>query len=139
MGARISSDGQWHFPQNDTVPEKFIKAIQYFEDEYFFKHPGINPVSLFRAFKQNVKARKIVSGGSTITMQVIRLSRKGKPRNVWQKCIECILSVRAEIRYTKSEILALYASNAPFGGNVIGLDAAAWRYFGQKASISFLG
>lgn len=134
LGARISSDGQWHFPHNDSVPEKFARSIQYFEDEYFYKHPGINPISLFRALKHNLKAKKIVSGGSTITMQVIRLSRNGKDRNIWQKFIECILSIRAEIRYTKKEILALYASNAPFGGNVIGLDAAAWRYFGQKAS-----
>lgn len=132
LGARIASNGQWHFPHNDSVPYKFAVAIQYFEDEYFYKHPGINPVSLFRAFKQNIKAKKNVSGGSTITMQVIRLSRQGKKRNIYQKAIECILSIRAEIRYSKKEILSLYSSNAPFGGNVIGLDAASWRYFGQK-------
>ncbi|MFC2103933.1 penicillin-binding protein 1C [Bacteroidota bacterium] len=131
LAAKIATDGQWRFPQIDSIPEKFEKAVLYFEDEYFYKHPGINPISLFRAAKQNIKARKIVSGGSTITMQVIRLSRKGKPRNIYQKTIECILSLRAEIRYSKEEILALYTSNAPFGGNVVGLEAAAWRYFKQ--------
>lgn len=64
-------------------------------------------------------------------MQVIRLSRKGKPRNVYQKLIEVILALRMEIRYTKEEILLLYASHAPFGGNVVGIEAASWRYFGR--------
>ena len=132
LSAKIADDGQWRFPTNDSVPEKFKIAICYFEDEYFYRHPGVNPVSLFRAAKQNIKAGKIVSGGSTITMQLIRLSRKRKKRTVYQKLIECILSVRAEIRYPKDNILALYASNAPFGGNVVGLEAAAWRYFKQK-------
>jgi len=132
LGARIANNGQWQFPKNDSVPQKFSLAIQYFEDEYFYRHPGVNPFSLYRALKQNIKSHKIISGGSTITMQVIRLSRKSKPRTIWQKFIECILSVRVEIKYSKKEILAFYASNAPFGGNVIGLDAAAWRYFGQK-------
>ncbi|MFH1320753.1 MAG: penicillin-binding protein 1C [Bacteroidota bacterium] len=132
LGARIADDGQWRFPYNAHVPEKFEKAIIQFEDRYFYYHPGINPKSIFRALIQNIKARKIMSGGSTITMQVLRLSRKGKPRTVFQKLIETILSTRLELGYSKKEILALYASNAPFGGNVVGLDAAAWRYFGRS-------
>jgi len=75
---------------------------------------------------------KTVSGGSTITMQTIRLSRKGKPRTIIQKVIETGLAVHLEIGKSKREILALYASNAPFGGNVVGLDAASWRYFGRS-------
>jgi len=67
-------------------------------------------------------------------MQVIRLSRKGKPRNVWQKLIEIVLAVRMEISYTKIEILSQYSSHAPFGGNVVGLEAASWRYFGRDPS-----
>lgn len=129
LAATIASDEQWRFPHNDSVPEKFKQAIIAFEDQYFYKHPGVNPGSFVRAIKQNLKAGEIVSGGSTLTMQVIRLSRKGKPRTVWQKLIECILALRAEMRYTKDKILSLYASNAPFGGNVVGLDAAAWRYY----------
>ena len=67
-------------------------------------------------------------------MQVIRLSRSGKPRTVWNKVIEMIIALRLELSYSKEEILALYASHAPYGGNVIGLDAAAWRYFGKSQS-----
>lgn len=131
LAAKIARDGQWRFPNIDSVPYKFEKALLYFEDEYFYKHPGVNPVSLYRATRQNIKAGKIISGGSTVTMQVIRLSRKGKSRNIYQKLVECILATRAEIRYSKEEILQLYTSNAPFGGNVVGLEAAAWRYFRQ--------
>jgi len=132
LAASIASDGQWRFPHQNKVPEKFKECILHFEDEYFEKHLGVNPVSIFRATKQNLKAGKVVSGGSTITMQVIRLSRN-KSRTFLEKFIELILSVRLELSYSKNEILAFYASNAPFGGNVVGLDAAAWRYYGRSA------
>jgi len=131
LSARIARDGQWRFPLNSQVPHKFEKALLEFEDQYFYRHPGVNPLSLLRAVKDNLQAGEIVSGGSTLTMQAIRLSRKGKPRNLYQKVVEMILALRAELRYTKDEILALYASHAPFGGNVVGLDAAAWRYYGR--------
>ena len=102
-----------------------------FEDKRFYRHPGVDPLSLGRAMKQNFADGRIVSGGSTITMQVVRLSRKGKPRTVFQKLIEMVLATRLEFRYSKEEILGLYASHAPFGGNVVGLEAACWRYFGR--------
>jgi len=85
-----------------------------------------------RAFVQNIKARKIVSGGSTLTMQLMRMSRKGKTRSLWQKSIESALALRLELSYSKADILKLYAANAPFGGNVVGLEAASWRYFGRN-------
>jgi penicillin-binding protein 1C len=132
IGARIATDGQWRFPEENSVPVKFRQCIITFEDRYFFSHPGVNLFSLFRAVKQNLEAGKIVSGGSTITMQVVRLSRKGKARTVREKLIEMWLALRVECSFTKPEILALYASHAPFGGNVVGLDAAAWRYFGRS-------
>lgn len=131
LGASIAGDGQWRFPHNEHVPDYFRKAILQFEDRYFMYHPGVNIFSLTRSLITNIRAGKIVSGGSTLSMQVIRLSRKGKPRSVAGKVYEIILATRLEIRYSKSEILALYAANAPFGGNVVGLDAAAWRYFGR--------
>lgn len=133
LGAAIADDGQWRFPETDSLPEKFISCIITFEDRQFYRHPGINPVSLFRALRQNMAAGKIVSGGSTITMQTIRLSRKGKPRTVIEKVVEMWLALRLEFSYSKNKILNLYASHAPFGGNVVGLDAAAWRYFGRNA------
>lgn len=133
LGARIADDGQWRFPPMDIVPEKFEKSLLAFEDQYFYSHPGVNPVSLIRALKQNFKAGKVVSGGSTISMQLIRISQKGKSRTIYRKFIEMILAFRMEIEYTKQEILALYASHAPFGGNVVGLDAASWRFFGRPS------
>ena len=134
LSASIASDGQWRFPESDSVPLKFEEALITFEDKRFFYHPGVDPLSLARALYHNVRERRVVSGGSTITMQVIRLSRKKRSRTIFEKGVEIILSSRLELRHTKKEILALYASHAPFGGNVVGLEAACWRYFGSRAS-----
>lgn len=131
LGARIASDGQWRFPEGIAIPKRFSEAIITFEDRRFFSHWGIDLRALGRAFRQNIAAGKIVSGGSTLSMQVIRLSRKNKPRTVFQKIIEAILATRLEWRYNKESILALYAAHAPFGGNVVGLEAASWRYYGK--------
>jgi penicillin-binding protein 1C len=128
LGARIAGDGQWRFPAQDSVPEKLKNCILEFEDRHFYKHWGVNPLAIGRATIQNMKEGHIVSGGSTITMQTIRLSRK-ESRTFREKAIEIILATRLEFRYSKEEILALYASHAPFGGNVVGLEAASWRYF----------
>lgn len=133
LGARIADDEQWRFPPCDTIPEKFKTCLIEFEDQYFKYHWGVNPLAIGRAMIQNVKEKKIASGGSTITMQVIRLSR-GEDRTIGEKIIEAILATRLEFRYSKDKILALYASHAPFGGNVVGLDAASWRYFGHPAN-----
>ncbi len=130
LGARIADDGQWRFPPTDSLPEKFSTALVEFEDRWFYWHPGVNPVSVIRAAIGNIRAGEITSGGSTITMQVIRMSR-GRERNITQKFIEAILATRLELRLSKRNILALYASHAPFGGNVVGLEAASWRYFGR--------
>ena len=135
LGAKIADDGQWRFPLIDSVPSKFEDCILYFEDEYFYWHPGINPVSVFKAFIQNIKAGDIVRGGSTITLQVIRLSREGKPRTIYEKLIEFVLALRLELRYSKEDILKLYSSHAPFGGNVVGLEAASWRYYNRPPNM----
>ncbi|WMI68763.1 penicillin-binding protein 1C [Mangrovimonas sp. YM274] len=132
LGAQIAKDGQWRFPQMDSIPEKFEHCILLFEDEYFYKHPGFNPVSIFKAIRDNLSSGGIKRGGSTLTQQVIRLSRKGKPRTYFEKAIELILATRLELRHSKETILNLYASHAPFGGNVVGLDAASWRYFNRS-------
>jgi penicillin-binding protein 1C len=133
LSAKIANDGQWRFPAQDSVPDKFKKCIVYFEDQYFYKHPGFNPVAMVNAVKQNRKAGKVVRGGSTLTQQVIRLSRKGKGRTYFEKVIEIILATRLELRESKEEILDLYAAHAPFGGNVVGLEMASWRYFGVQS------
>ena len=131
LGARIADDGQWRFPPGEEVPEKFRKAILTFEDKYFYYHPGINPVAILRALRDNMRSGGIVSGGSTITMQVARLSRGNRPRTYGEKIIEIFQAFRMEIFRSKKQILGTYAANAPFGGNIVGLDAAAWRYAGK--------
>lgn len=133
LSAKIADDGQWRFPQGTAVPDKFSTCIQYFEDEYFHYHPGVNLVSLGRALKQNVIAGKVISGGSTLTMQVARLIRKNQKRTVWNKLIETFLTFKIEIYFSKEEIIELYAAHAPFGGNVVGLEAASWRYFNRSS------
>jgi penicillin-binding protein 1C len=130
LGASIAADGQWRFPPNAEVPEKFKQCIIAFEDKRFMNHPGFDVLAFGRAIKQNFRTKKVTSGGSTITMQVIRLATKHK-RTVWNKLGEISMALRLELGYSKKEILSLYASNAPFGSNVIGLDAASWRYFGR--------
>ncbi|WP_299367410.1 penicillin-binding protein 1C [Winogradskyella sp.] len=134
LGALIADDGQWRFPETNNVPDKFKTCILLFEDEYFYKHPGFNPISIFKAFKENLSSGSVKRGGSTITQQVIRLSRKGPSRTYLEKLKELILATRLEFRLSKDEILKLYASHAPFGGNIVGVDAASWRYFNRSAS-----
>lgn len=132
LSAVIAADGQWRFPAGNNVPEKFKKSLILFEDKNFYDHSGIYLPSLVRAVIQNSRAGKIVSGGSTITMQTMRLSGDDPPRTFVAKIKEMIQALRLEWSYSKDEILALYASNAPYGGNVVGIEAAAWRYFGRR-------
>jgi penicillin-binding protein 1C len=132
LGARIASDGQWRFPPRETTPEKIKQCLITFEDKHFYHHWGVNPLSIGRAIYQNTRHKRIVSGGSTLTMQTIRLARN-ESRTFGEKVIEMIWATRLEFRASKEEILSMYVSHAPFGGNVVGLDAAAWRYFGHSA------
>lgn len=132
LGALIAEDGQWRFPVVDSVPYKFETCILNFEDAHFYRHPGFNPVSIGKALIANILAGKTVRGGSTLTQQVIRLSRNHKKRSYWEKIKELVLATRLELGYSKHYILKLYASHAPFGGNVVGLEAASWRYFGMQ-------
>ncbi|MEM9917859.1 MAG: penicillin-binding protein 1C [Bacteroidota bacterium] len=135
LGARIATDGQWRFPLLDSLPQKFKTALIEFEDRRFYSHPGIDPKGMARAIVQNIRNKRIVSGGSTLSMQTIRLSRPGKSRSLFQKVIEMILATRLEWRYSKEQILSLYASQAPMGGNVVGLNAASWRYYGKRPAL----
>ncbi|MGK0272837.1 MAG: penicillin-binding protein 1C [Cocleimonas sp.] len=132
LGAHIANDGQWRFPPVKTLPDKFKKSIVSFEDKRFYSHLGIDPLAIGRAIKLNLNAGRIVSGGSTLSMQVIRLAGKNPPRTMTQKILEAFRALRLEMRFDKQQILKLYASHAPFGGNVVGLEAASWRYFGRS-------
>jgi penicillin-binding protein 1C len=131
MGARVAADGQWRFPPGGRVPDKYRAALLEFEDRRFFIHPGVDPAALVRSLWLNLRSGEIVSGGSTITMQVIRLSRAPRARTVPEKLIEMYLALRLDLWRSKEDILSLYADHAPYGGNTVGLEAAAWRWFGR--------
>jgi penicillin-binding protein 1C len=132
LGARIAADGQWRFPPAAQVPDKFRRAIIVFEDKRFERHSGVDGLAIARALRLNLRAGHVVSGGSTLTMQLARLSRGADRRSLGAKLAEALLALRIEASFSKDDILTLYAGHAPFGGNVVGLQAAAWRYFGRS-------
>jgi penicillin-binding protein 1C len=131
LGARVAADGQWRFPPPDSLPDKYITCLINYEDRWFRWHPGVNPVAVVKALTDNIRAGEIVRGGSTITMQVARLSRGNPERSYGGKIIEMLSAVKLEIFRSKRAILTMYAANAPFGGNTVGIEAAAWRYTGR--------
>jgi len=132
LAALVAVDGQWRFPAMDTVPTKFSEALLCYEDRWFYFHPGFNPIALISAAYDNVFTDKRRRGGSTLTMQLARLSRPAQKRTFTTKLVEIAMAVIAEIRWSKPSLLAKYAAQAPFGGNVVGLEAASWRYFNQS-------
>ncbi|MEC9465246.1 MAG: penicillin-binding protein 1C, partial [Myxococcota bacterium] len=132
LSATVASDEQWRFAPPAALPEKFVHALLTFEDKRFFTHPGIDPLAVGRALLDSIQAGHVVSGASTLTMQVARLARPGSARSLTNKVIEALGALKLEAAYSKEDILALYATHAPFGGNVVGLEAAAWRYFARS-------
>ncbi len=133
LRAFLNKDQQWCFPPDNhlNIPKKLKTCILTFEDKYFYLHPGINPVSLFKALFQNIFSGKIMSGASTISMQVIRLALK-KKRTIGNKLLEMLQTIKLELKYSKKEILQLYINHAPYGGNLIGYGAAVQKYFQKK-------
>lgn len=132
LSARIAPDGQWRMPAGEDLPKNYCQALLAFEDRRFYWHQGVDPWSLCRATIQNLRHGRIVSGGSTLTMQVIRLANGQAKRSWYQKLCEMIQATRLDLGASKQQILKYYAANAPFGGNVVGLEAAAWRYFAKS-------
>lgn len=133
LGASTSPEGQWHF-ENSLVPEKFEKCLLTYEDSRFYYHFGVDPLALVRAFILNSKSGRIVSGGSTLTMQTARILLGNQKRTYFQKIYEIFVAICIEIKYSKEQILSIYSSSAPFGGNVIGLEAASWRYYNRPSN-----
>lgn len=131
IGAKIASDEQWRFPLAEHLPDKYVHAVTTFEDKRFWQHVGIDPLALARAIKLNIQQGRVVSGGSTITMQLARLILGNQPRTLLQKVKEALLALKLEWHLDKTDILKHYASLAPFGGNTVGVSAANWRYFGH--------
>ncbi|MBN2280518.1 MAG: penicillin-binding protein 1C [Candidatus Marinimicrobia bacterium] len=124
----LAEDEQFRLPPiRQKLPEKYLRALVLFEDKRFYKHPGIDPLAIVNAARLNFKKRQVVRGGSTITMQLARLSNP-KNRTLFNKLTECFVAFKIECHYSKDEILQLYASHVPMGGNTVGIHTAEYRY-----------
>ncbi|GAA0408525.1 MULTISPECIES: peptidoglycan glycosyltransferase PbpC [Pseudomonas] len=126
------ANGVWRYPvQTREVSPYYLDALLTYEDRWFYRHPGVNPLALVRASWQNLTGARVVSGGSTLSMQVARLldphSRTflGKLRQLWR-------TAQLEWHLSKDEILNLYLNRAPFGGTLQGVAAASWAYLGKS-------
>lgn len=128
----LNKNQQWCLPPNKNlkIPEKLKTAVLEYEDRWFRWHPGINPAAVVRALGQNAKSGKVKSGASTITMQVARMASP-KRRNVPNKILEMLQALKLEVIYSKNRILRMYLDHAPYGRNVIGIQAASLRFFGK--------
>jgi len=131
LGAFLSQDDKWRMKTELTeISEDLQKAFLEKEDKYFFYHFGVNPVSLLRAFFQNIWYGKRLSGASTITMQVARLLEP-KKRTYWNKMVEIFRALQLELHYSKKEILQMYFNLVPYGGNIEGVKSASVLFFGK--------
>lgn len=133
LRAFVTQEGRWRLPlsQDDVAPHYF-KLLLNFEDKGFYEHSGIEPSALLRALWQWGKNGRIISGGSTLTMQVARLVSGQHKRSISAKLQQMQLALRLEKQLTKREILELYLHLAPFGGNLEGVRAASLSYFGKE-------
>jgi penicillin-binding protein 1C len=129
----ITKDGYWRLPVTaDDVDQRFLKMLIAYEDKRFFDHRGVDALALLRAGWQAVTSGRVISGGSTLTMQVARLLEPRPQRSFTDKLAEMIRAVQIEQRLTKQEILDLYLQLAPYGGNIEGTRAASLAYFGKE-------
>ena len=122
LNACIAGDGQWRFPYNGTVPDKFAKCISTFEDKRFFYHLGVDPVAICRAVWQNSRNRRTVSGGGTLTKQIVKLFKAHANRSLWNKLNESVIAIRLKCSYWKKTILALIPTLAPVNEIEAGCD-----------------
>ena len=128
----LASDGHWRFrAQLDQITPQLVDAIVASEDQWFRYHPGVNPVSVLRAALSNLRAGGIVSGASTIPMQIARLMEP-RPRNFQSKLLEALRALQMSRLYSKDELLEIYLNLTPYGGNIEGIRAASYFYFGKK-------
>ena len=126
-------DGVWRYRvQMHEIAPEYLAALRGYEDRWFDWHLGVNPLALLRAAVQAARHGEIVSGGSTLTMQVARLIEP-IPRNATGKLLQIWRAGQLELRLSKSEILTLYLNLAPFGGNIEGVQAASWAWLGKSA------
>lgn len=140
LRAFTASDGSWRIPEPSLaeISPKLRTVVLTYEDRWFYHHFGINPFSIVQALVTNIKAGRVVRGGSTITMQVARMMEP-KPRTIPNKIIEMFRALQLEVRYSKDEILTLYLNMAPYGGNIVGSTAASRLYFNKPQNRLSLG
>lgn len=133
LRAFLNHQEQWYFPPDKEakVPDKLKTAAIYFEDRFFYNHMGINLFAIFRAFYWNLTSLEVKSGASTITMQLARMLNRNT-RTPFNKSVEILQALKIELIYSKEEILSFYFSHAPYGGNIIGYQAASLLYFGKE-------
>jgi penicillin-binding protein 1C len=132
LRAFTSADDMWRIRTDlEQVSPLLRKYLIFYEDRWFYYHPGVNPVSLVRALGQNLRSGRIISGGSTLSMQIARMIEP-KARTWQNKAIELFRALQLEQRFTKDELLTIYFNIAPYGGNIEGVAAAAWLYFGKE-------
>ena len=127
----LDSNEQWHLQHQGEIPDKLRIAVLEFEDKNFYSHFGVDPLAITRALFANLKEGAIVSGGSTITMQVARLYLN-KERRLIYKIREAFISLKLEVFMSKDEILLTYLNNAPYGRNIVGIKSAAYKYYGKE-------
>lgn len=133
LRAFADNEGIWRYPVSiEDVSPLYIEALVGYEDRWFWQHPGINPVASLRALAQMIRNRRIVSGGSTLTMQVARILEPHS-RSVGGKLRQSLRALQLEAHLSKREILELYLVHAPFGGTLQGVEAASWAYLGHSA------
>jgi penicillin-binding protein 1C len=134
LRAFADAEGVWRYPiQLDQVSPRYLQALIQYEDRWYYRHCGINPFALLRAGWQWLTSGGIVSGGSTLTMQVARL-RFGLKTGVADKLVQMLRALQLELHYGKTEILEYYLNHAPFGGPLEGVEAASRSYFGYSAA-----
>ncbi|MDJ0921251.1 MAG: penicillin-binding protein 1C [Henriciella sp.] len=124
--------GAWRFQADiDEIDPVFVEALLEVEDKRFWRHGGVDWIGMARAVTSLIRSGEVVSGGSTITMQTARLLEP-RPRTIPSKLIEMFRAHQIEARLSKQEILELYLTLTPYGGNLEGIRAASWRYFGRE-------
>jgi penicillin-binding protein 1C len=135
----LPSDDTYRFPVTlDDVPPELIRALIASEDRHFFRHPGIDPMALLRASWSNLRARRVVSGASTIPMQIARMAAP-RQRSLGAKCIESLRALQLTAHYSKRELLEIYINLAPYGSNIEGVGAASYFYFDKEPRRLSLG
>ena len=134
LRAFADPDGVWRYRvHREDVSPGYVAALLSYEDRWFYRHPGINPISLLRAVAQALRHGRVVSGGSTLTMQVARMLEP-IPRTPLGKLKQSWRALQLEWRFSKNEILEIYLNLAPFGGAIEGVQAASHAYLGKSAA-----